>query len=112
MTDITLRPSDPLLRHRHETFPGQLRDEGYEVELEPPDEFRRGLPPEVTLVIAVATVILDNEYPRIKRLLMNWFTELPPTKQRHRRLLPVRVDNEHQEVFDQFVLEDNDDHDG
>ncbi|MBA2726328.1 MAG: hypothetical protein H0U53_10100 [Actinobacteria bacterium] len=109
MTDIMLRTIDPLVRARLEPYIDQLRAEGYEVEMNPPDELRYGQFSIDTLVIAVAVVILDNEYPKIKRFLKVWFTELPPTSRRHLRRLPVRVENEHHELFDHFVLGDDED---
>jgi hypothetical protein len=106
MADISLKPNDPLLLHRLETFADTLRDKGYEVELARPREERAGEPSVAVtaLEIILGTMFAVEIYPRIKTLLMDWFTEQP---RRKRRRLKVRIlDNER--LIDEYTLEDED----
>jgi hypothetical protein len=106
MADISLKPNDPLLRHSLETFADTLRDEGYEVELARPREERAGVPSVAvaTLEIILGTMFAVEIYPRIKTLLMDWFTEQP---RRKRRRLEVHILDD-ERLIEKYTLEDED----
>lgn len=105
MSSVTLSPSDPLLRHRLESYAETL-EARLDVELERPRE-ERGMTPEtafVSLAIGVAGNIIAQEWPWMKEKLREWFTEQP--RRERRRVLEVRVEDDAGQLYEQFSLED------
>jgi hypothetical protein len=110
MANLTLEPTRQMLWRELESFASTLRDQGHEVELVPPMEERGGLPPDFPyqLVIVLVGVVGTKEYDNIKAGLRAWFKTRPSRRQKSPPL-QVEVQNERQEVFDQFTLEGEED---
>lgn len=106
MSDVTLSPSDPLLRHLLERYAETLEGRGLDVDLERPRE-ERGMTPEsafVSLAIGIAGNVIGQEWPWMKEKLREWFTELP--RREKRRVIEVRVEDDAGQLYEQFSLED------
>lgn len=107
MADVTLAPTDALLRYRLQTYVETLEERGLDVELERPRE-ERGMTPETAafmLVITVAGNIISQEWPWMKEKLREWFTQQPRREQR--RVLEVSAEDTSGQLFDQFTLKDD-----
>jgi hypothetical protein len=101
---VVLKPNNPMLAWSCESLTGRLEAHGYEVEIEGPIE-RRDIPSEVVeslLLLIVHSAFSEEVYPKLRQLIIEWFTEEPPPKP------PTRVQLYDQEggVQDDFRLSD------
>lgn len=74
VTDVTLSPSDPLLRHRLENYAETLQARALDVELERPRE-ERGMTPEtafVSLAIGIAGRNSQLQAGSVVRIMGSW----------------------------------------